>query len=63
MEWKYWLNKRVFVQLKSGGFYNGEVVDIDETSNPLVFMTMIDKFGDKVTFVHSEIVKIVEEKT
>lgn len=62
MEWNEWLGKKVFVQLKSGGFYTGKIIEIDDSSNPLIFISIIDKFGDKVTFVHSEIVKIVEEK-
>jgi len=61
MEWKYWLNKQVFVQLKSGGFYNGKIIDIDENSPPLIFITLIDKFNERVTFVTSEIIKIKEE--
>ncbi len=61
MEWKEWIGKHIFVQLKSGGKYTGEVVDVDINSPPLIFITMIDKFEEKVTFVVSEIIKIVEE--
>ena len=63
MEWKDWQGKHIFVQLKSGGFYNGLVTDVDATNSPeLIWITITDKFGDTITFVHSEIVKIVEEK-
>jgi len=62
MDWKEWLDKYVFVQLKSGGNYSGKIIDVDETSMPLIFISMIDKFGEKITFVQSEIVKIVEEE-
>ena len=62
MEWKDWIGKNIFVQLKSGGVYSGKVVDVDISQNPLIFITIIDKFGERVTFVNSEIVKIVEEK-
>ncbi len=61
MEWMEWKGKHIFVQLKSGGNYTGEVVDVDDKTNPLVWITIIDKFGEKVTFIHSEIIKIVEE--
>jgi len=61
MEWKEWIGKRIFVQLKRGGVYTGVVEDVDD-SNPLIFITIIDKFGDKITFVHAEIIKIKEEK-
>lgn len=61
MEWKEWNGKRVFVQLRNGGVYSGEVIDVDTNSNGLVFITIIDKYGDRVTIVHSEIIKIKEE--
>lgn len=62
MEWKYWNGKRIFVQLRSGAVYSGKVIDVDDRSHPIIFFSMIDKFGNKVTFVHSEILKIVEEE-
>ncbi len=62
MEWKEWKGKHIFVKLRSGGVYSGDVVDVD-TSNPnIIFISIIDKFGLKVTIVHSEIVKIKEEE-
>ena len=61
MEWEEWMDKNIFVQLKSGGHYTGKVIDVDKSSLPLIFLTIIDKFNDKVTFVTSEIIKIVEE--
>lgn len=60
MGWNDWQGKRIFVQLKSGGVYTGKVVEV-ENSGDIVFITMIDKFGERVSFVHSEIIKIVEE--
>ena len=62
MDWTEWIGKRIFVQLKTGAVYSGNVIDVDDKSPPLVFFTIIDKFGGKVTFVHSEIIKIQEEK-
>ena len=62
MEWKDWIGKRIFVQLKSGSVYSGEVLSIDDEAKPLIFFEIIDKFGEKITFVHSEILKIKEEK-
>ena len=61
MDWKEWIGKRIFVQLKSGGVYTGDVVDVDDVSKILIFITIIDKFNDKITFTHSEILKIKEE--
>ena len=61
MEWKEWLGKYIFVKLRNGGVYSGEVVDVDDSDNLLTWITIIDKFGKRVTFVHSEIIKIKEE--
>ena len=61
MEWKEWIGKRIFVKLNGGGIYSGEVIDIDEDLKPLIFITIIDKFGERVQFVNSEILKIKEE--
>lgn len=61
MDWKFWIGKKVFVQLKSGAVYSGKVTDVDDSSPQMIFFSMIDKFGMKVTFVQSEIIKIVEE--
>jgi small nuclear ribonucleoprotein (snRNP)-like protein len=62
MEWKNWFGKHIFVKLKNGGCYTGTVIDVDESSKYLVFITILDKFNKQVTFVHSEIVKIVQEE-
>jgi len=61
MEWKYWNGKYIFVKLKTGAVYSGKVIDVDDSNKDLVWFTMIDKFGKRVTFVHSEIIKINEE--
>lgn len=61
MEWKDWIGKKIFVQLKSGGVYSGKIIDIDEAPNPSVFITILDKFGNKVVFINTEIVKLKEE--
>ena len=65
MNWKTYENERVFVQLRSGTFYNGIIVDVDDSDPQIVFLTIIDKFGSKITFVHSEIshIKITPSAT
>jgi small nuclear ribonucleoprotein (snRNP)-like protein len=62
MEWIDWFGRHVFVQLKSGGCYTGTIIDVDENSKPLIFITILDKFNKQVTFVNSEIIKIVQEE-
>ena len=61
MEWMDWNGKWIFVRLRTGKVYSGKVIDIDQTSKPLIFITIIDKFGNDVSFVHSEIIEIKEE--
>ena len=56
MSWNDWLNKKVFIQLKKGDCYTGNVISIDDN-----FIVMIDKFGERVGLAFSEISKIKEE--
>lgn len=61
--WKYWEGKKVFILTKNNRQYSGKVIEIDDHSaKPLVWVVIIDKFGDRVQFVHSEIIEIKEEK-
>ena len=62
IDWKEWKDKRIFIQLRSGAVYSGKCVDVDDSSKPLIFLKIIDKFGKDVIIVHSEIIKIVEER-
>ena len=62
MDWKGWENKYIFVKLRGGTVYSGKVIDVDISDGTLIWITIIDKKNEKVTFVHSEIVKIKEEK-
>jgi len=63
MDWKKeWSDKHIFVQLNKGAVYSGKVIDVDDSNSSIVFITIIDKYGNKVTFLHSEILKILEEK-
>ena len=60
-EMKCWEGKKVFVKLKSGGIYNGLILEITE-SGGLFWFLINDKFGNKVMFVNTEI-EILEEKS
>lgn len=62
MEWMDWKGKRIFVRLKTGKVYSGIIEDIDNSNKELIWISIRDKFGNKVTFVHSEIIEIKEEK-
>lgn len=56
MEWKEWIGKNIFVQLKSGTVYSGVINSVDE-----VFMYITDKYDFDVVFAISDIVRIKEE--
>ena len=62
MEWKTWNKKRIFIKLKTGDCYTGLVVDVDSGLDNSGFITVIDKYNDKVTIAISEISKITEER-
>jgi hypothetical protein len=60
MDWTDWIGKRIFVQLRKGAVYSGKVIDVDKTG-AVIFISIIDKFGQRVVFSSDEIVKIKEE--
>jgi len=62
--WKEWLGKKVFIISKNSFHpYQGKVIEVDDTSGkPLVWITIIDKYKKRVTFVQSEILSIKEEE-
>jgi len=62
MEWKGWEKKKVFVRLRTGKVFSGVVKDIDMKSPPIIFITIIDKFNQLVTFTTSEIIELKEEE-
>ncbi len=62
MEWKGLNGKKIFIKLRTGDVYNGDVIDVDDNSKPLIFITLIDKYNKKITIVHSEIIKLEEQE-
>ena len=60
--WNYWIGKKVYIVLKNKKYYQGKVIDIDDSSAPLVWITILDKFNNRVIFVHSEIEVMQEEE-
>jgi small nuclear ribonucleoprotein (snRNP)-like protein len=58
MEWIEWEKKRIFVKLKDGDCYTGAVTDVDEKKG---FITILDKYNERVALAISEIKKIKEE--
>jgi ribosome maturation factor RimP len=60
--WNYWIGKKVYIVLKNKKYYQGKVIDVDESSPPLVWIIILDKFNNRVMFVHSEIEVLQEEE-
>ena len=60
--WNYWNGKKVFIILKNRRQYSGEVVDVDLSAKPIIFISIIDKFNNRVTFAQSEIDVMQEEE-
>jgi hypothetical protein len=61
--WISWLDKKVFLRLKTEKVFTGKIIDVDErdSKNGIIFLTILDKFDKTVTFVVSEILEIKEE--
>jgi len=62
MDGQYWIGRKVFIILRNKRTYQGVIVDIDESSLPLIFITLLDKFENKIMFVQSEIEVLQEEE-
>lgn len=61
MDWQDWLDKKVFLRLKTGKVFSGKIIEVDDKDSNIIFLTILDKFDMKVTFVASEILEIKEE--
>jgi small nuclear ribonucleoprotein (snRNP)-like protein len=54
--WLYWLDKRCWIILKNKKEYTGKVIDVDSTSsNILIWITILDKYGKRVLICTEEI--------
>jgi len=62
MEWKDWNGKKVFIRTKHGSVFNGVVKGVNTDDKPIIFISLIDKFGKPIMLVSSEIVHIKEEE-
>ena len=62
MDWTEWNGKRIFLRTIQGKVYSGDVCEIDLAGSNLIFLSLIDKFSNKVTVAVSQIIEIKEEK-
>lgn len=60
--WKYWEGKQIYIILKNQRKYSGKVLEVEEDKNSnTYFITILDKFNNRISFVSSEIKLIQEE--
>ena len=59
--WKNWVGKNVFIRVKGSHPFQGNVIEVDDSSQHLVWITIIDKFDKRVVFTTEEIISIKEE--
>lgn len=61
--WKYWKNKKVFIILKNKRTYSGIVLDVEPSKdNKFYFITLVDKFNKRISFINSEMEIMQEEE-
>jgi len=61
--WTYWLGRKVYIVLKGQRQYQGKVINVENDSKDIgvYFLTILDKFEHRISFVNSEIQLIQEE--
>lgn len=62
MIWQKYVDKKVYVKLKSGRNYSGIITAVDDEGNGLIFISLIDIKKHLVTFASGEIEMIQEEE-
>ncbi len=61
--WKYYEGKKIFIILKNKRQYTGVVLEVENDPNsPIVWITIKDKFDNRISFANSEIEMIQEEQ-
>ncbi len=60
--WTHWNGKKVFIILKNRRQYSGTIINVDLSAKPIIFLTILDKFGNNIMFAQSEIDVMQEEK-
>lgn len=61
--WRYWEGRKVFIILKNNRQYSGLVLEVESTlKSPLVWITIRDKFDNRISFSIEEIKVIQEER-
>ena len=60
--WNYYVKKKVFLILKNHRQYSGIIDSVENVGNGLLFINLIDKFGNKIMFLSGEVEVVQEER-
>ena len=60
-DWKELIGKLVFVKLKSGSHYSGNISEVIDTGDRIIWIHLIDKYGKLIVFLPSEVVEVAEK--
>ena len=61
--WQNWKGKQVFIISKNTTHpFSGKVIEVDETTSPITWLVILDKYGKRVQFSVDEILVIKEEE-
>lgn len=59
--WSYYIRKKVFIVLRNKRQYSGVIDSVEDVGNGIIFISLKDKFGKRVTFVSGEVELCQEE--
>jgi len=60
--WQEYVGKKIFLRTRNNRTYSGLVLQVDDNDKQIIFITIKDSRGMLVTFVHSEVLEVKEEK-
>lgn len=61
MDWNVWIGKQIFLRTNKDKVYSGIVKEVADVGDGIIFLSLLDKFGQWVTVTVKEIVEIKEE--
>jgi hypothetical protein len=60
--WSYYIKKRVYIILKNKRVYSGIIYAVENVGNGISWITLIDKYGMRITISTGEVDLVEEEK-
>ena len=61
LDWKGMVGKLIFVKLKSGYQYSGNISEVFDSGDGFLWIHLIDKYGKLVVFLPMEVVELTEK--